>query len=67
MKKIIYSLKKDEILYEDEKGQIVDFAGNTWDKTNRFFKAMFSPVFVVAKPIQREKKETKSNEQKNNN
>ena len=55
MKKIIYSLKKDEILYEDEKGQIVDFAGNTWDKTNRFFKAMFYPVFVVAKPSQKQK------------
>lgn len=58
MKKIVYSLKKDEILYENEDGQLVDFAGEAWDRKNRFFRAMFYPLFVVSKGKKKTTKET---------
>jgi hypothetical protein len=62
--KVLYSLKKDEILLEKSTGEIVDFAENTWSRDDKFFKAMFLPLYVMAKsPSVKTQKRNKRNKQ----
>lgn len=60
--KIVYSLKKDECFLVDKNNQLIDFAGNTWDRKNKFFKAIFGPVVMVAKIKPKKEKENVENQ-----
>lgn len=65
MSKVLYSLKKDEILVENSEGEIIDFADNKWNRKDKFFKAMFLPLYVVAKTRKaKESKKGQSNAKK---
>ena len=57
MVKIMYSKKRDEFLVL-ENNQMVDFADQSWDPSNRFFKAIFGRCVTVAK-IKANKKSNK--------